>query len=100
MSEKQVKLGGEPVTQLNELECVGDYVYANVWQTDRIVKIDKKSGRVVSDIDASNLFLTAERPTDPNAVLNGIAYNPDSETFSLTGKLWPNLFEVKFVDSN
>ena len=98
VSEKQVRLGGEPVTQLNELECVGDYVYANVWQTDRIVKIDKESGRVVSDIDASALFPAAERPADPNAVLNGIAYNPDTDTFYLTGKLWPRLFEVKFVD--
>ncbi len=97
-SEKQVKLGGEPVTQLNELECVGDFVYANVWQTDRIVKIDKKSGRVVSDIDASTLFPAAERPADPNAVLNGIAFNPDTDTFYLTGKLWPKLFEVRFVD--
>ena len=69
------------MTELNELECVGDYVYANVWQTDRIVKIDKKSGRVVSDIDASNLFPPAERPADPNAVLNGIAYNPTVTRF-------------------
>ncbi len=99
VSEKQVKLGGEPVTQLNELECVGDFVYANVWQTDRIVKIDKESGRVVSDIDASALFPAAERPADPNAVLNGIAYNPDTDTFYLTGKLWPRLFEVRFVDN-
>ena len=99
VSEKQVRLGSEPVTQLNELECVGDFVYANVWQTDRIVKIDKESGRVVSDIDASALFPAAERPADPNAVLNGIAYNPDTDTFYLTGKLWPRLFEVRFVDN-
>ena len=99
VSEKQVRLGSEPVTQLNELECVGDYVYANVWQTDQIVKIDKESGRVVSDIDASALFPAAERPADPNAVLNGIAYNPDTDTFYLTGKLWPRLFEVRFVDN-
>ena len=100
LSEKRVTLDNEPVTQLNELECVGEHVYANVWQTDRIVKIDKKSGRVVSNIDASDLFPIAERPADPNAVLNGIAYNPDTDTFYLTGKLWPKLFEVRFVDSD
>ena len=92
-----VKLNGEAVRNLNELECVGDYVYANVWQTDTIVKIDKKSGRVVSEIDAGSLFPAGERPSDPNAVLNGIAYNPESETFYLTGKLWPTLFEVRFT---
>ena len=93
-----VKLNGAALKNLNELECVGDYVYANVWQTDTIVKIDKASGRVVSEIDAASLFPAGERPADPNAVLNGIAYNPESETFYLTGKLWPTLFEVRFTD--
>lgn len=93
-----VTLSGESVNNLNELECVGEHVYANVWQTDRIVKIDKASGRVVSEIDASGLFPASERPSDPNAVLNGVAYNPESETFYLTGKLWPSLFEVRFTE--
>jgi glutaminyl-peptide cyclotransferase len=87
------------VNNLNELECVGDYVYANVWQTDLIVKIDKKTGRVVTEINAASLLSPAERAGfDPNAVLNGIAYNPASDTFYLTGKLWPKLFEVKFIE--
>ena len=89
---------GEPVTRLNELECVGDSIYANIWLTDTIVEIDKGSGRVTAEIDASTLLTPGERAALPNdAVLNGIAYNPDSETFYLTGKLWPTLFEVRLV---
>ena len=94
--EAQVTLRGEPVERLNELECVGEHVYANVWQTDTIVKIDKNSGKVVGKVDASGLL--GDAPTNPDAVLNGIAYNPETETFYVTGKLWPELFEVRFVE--
>ena len=88
----EVKLNGEPVEMLNELECVGGSVYANIWQTDTIVKI-ADDGRVTQEIDASRLLSAEERAQlDPNAVLNGIAYDPETETFYLTGKLWPKLF--------
>jgi glutamine cyclotransferase len=78
---------------LNELECVGDQIYANVWKTSRILRIEK-SGRVSAVIDASNLPVS--RPDDPDAVLNGIAYLPATRRFLLTGKLWPSMFEVTF----
>jgi glutaminyl-peptide cyclotransferase len=94
--EIQVKLNGQAVEMLNELECVDGFIYANVWQTDRIVKIDKTSGFVVTDIDASTLLSAEERQGAD--VLNGIAYNPETQAFFLTGKLWPKLFEVKFVE--
>jgi glutaminyl-peptide cyclotransferase len=84
-----------PVRNLNELECVGDRVYANVWQTDLIVEIDARSGRVRSVVDASRLLSAEER--DGTDVLNGIAFVPERGTFLLTGKLWPRLFEVRFV---
>ena len=94
----QVTDEGEPLTRLNELECVGDDIYANVWQTDTIVRIDKRSGRVRARIDASDLLSQEERVALPaDAVLNGIAYDPVSERFWLTGKLWPELFEVEFA---
>ena len=96
--EIAVTQGGAPVTELNELECVGGDVYANVWRTDRIVRIDKESGEVVADIDASGLLSAEERQAlEPNAVLNGIAYNPGDDTFFITGKLWPEVFKVRFV---
>lgn len=93
-----VQLGGEPVEMLNELECVGESVYANIWQEDTIVKI-AEDGRVVQEIDAANLLSAGERAQlGPNAVLNGIAYNPETETFFLTGKLWPKVLEVRFSE--
>jgi glutamine cyclotransferase len=94
----EVTLLGVPIVKLNELECVEDDVYANVWETDRIVRIDKATGEVNALIDASNLLSPEERAQMSNgAVLNGIAYNPDDDTFLLTGKLWPSMFEVRFV---
>jgi glutaminyl-peptide cyclotransferase len=91
-----VTLDGKPVDMLNELECVDGAVYANVWRTDTIMRIDPASGEVTADIDASGLLPTDER-RDPEAVLNGIAYDPVAGTFLLTGKLWPAMFEVRFV---
>jgi glutaminyl-peptide cyclotransferase len=99
IGQMQVNYKGKPVTQLNELECVGEFVYANIWQTDNIVKINKKTGNVVSTIDAGNLLSSEERSSlAQGGVLNGIAYNPEADTFYITGKLWPKLFEVKFVE--
>ena len=89
----QVRLRGQPLSNLNELECVGDVVYANVWQQDVIVRIDPRSGRVTDYIDATGL-LPDRRGTD---VLNGIAWNGETETFYITGKWWPTMFEVRFV---
>jgi glutaminyl-peptide cyclotransferase len=88
---------GRPLPRLNELECVGDSVYANIWQTDEIVRIDPRSGQVLAVIDASGLMPPAERRAHAADVLNGIAYDAASETFLLTGKLWPTIFEVRFV---
>lgn len=86
-----------PASLLNELECVDDYIYANAWNTDYIFQIDKFTGDIVAAIDASSLLTEAEKAAlDPGSVLNGIAYNPESQTFYLTGKKWNKLFEVVF----
>ena len=85
-------------SQLNELECVGDVVYANVWQTDEILRIDSKTGAVTGLIDASGLLATdQEAGVD---VLNGIAAIPGTDEFLVTGKLWPVMFRVKFVSTH
>ncbi|MEO5839959.1 MAG: glutaminyl-peptide cyclotransferase [Acidimicrobiales bacterium] len=86
---------GTPVTQLNELECVDGQVYANIWQTDTIVRIDPATGKVTAVIDASGLLTAVE--TKGVDVLNGIAYDPATKTFLLTGKYWPTIFEVRFI---
>ncbi len=89
-----VTLDGAPLPRLNELECVDGWVYANVWGTDWIVRIEPASGVVRTVIDASGLLPAAERVrTD---VLNGIAFDPERRLFLLTGKLWPSLFAVEF----
>lgn len=90
-----VDLGGEPVTNINELECVDGFIYANVWQSTDIIKINPATGEVVSVVDASGLENTSE--PDPDNVLNGIAYREDTDTFFLSGKRWNDLYEVRFV---
>ena len=90
----RVTQDGAPVERLNELECVGAYVYANVWTTDTIVKIDAASGRVTARIDAAGLLGPMDRVGVD--VLNGIAHDPSDGTFLITGKLWPRLFRVRF----
>jgi glutamine cyclotransferase len=87
-------LEGNPVTQLNELECVDGAVWANIWQTDGIVRIDPRDGRVTAVVDASGLLTADERAAAD--VLNGIAWMPESGHFLITGKNWPWLFEVVF----
>jgi glutaminyl-peptide cyclotransferase len=95
----QVTRDGAPVERLNELECVGDHVYANIWQTDTIVRIQSATGYVDAVVDAAGLLDADVRAgLDAGAVLNGIAYNPETDTFYVTGKLWPSLFEVRLTD--
>ncbi|HEX8285115.1 MAG TPA: glutaminyl-peptide cyclotransferase [Pyrinomonadaceae bacterium] len=85
---------GLPVEQLNELEYVRGEVYANVWHQNRVARIDPRSGRVVGWIDLTGLLRPGET-TDPEAVLNGIAYDERGDRLFVTGKLWPKLFEVR-----
>jgi glutaminyl-peptide cyclotransferase len=91
----EVRLDGRPVRHLNELELAGGLIYANVWQTDRIVAIDPSSGEVRRTIDARGLLGRTERWRAD--VLNGIAHDASTGEFFLTGKLWPWLFQVRFV---
>lgn len=99
ISTLAVRRAGEPVTQLNELECVDGKVYANRWLTDEIVVIDAATGAVTATIDGSPLRRLAG-PLPGDAWLNGITYLPESGTFLLTGKLWPSYFEVRFVPAS
>jgi glutaminyl-peptide cyclotransferase len=94
----RVTAEGKPVTQLNELEVVDGEIYANVWGTDVIARIDPASGNVVGWIDLTGLLPPAQRGTaSPDAVLNGIAYDDKHHRLYVTGKLWPKLFEIELV---
>jgi glutaminyl-peptide cyclotransferase len=85
---------GRPVLNLNELEWVKGEVLANIWQTPRIARIDPRTGRVRAWIDLSNLP-EAQQRTDPDAVLNGIAYDREHDRLFVTGKDWPHLYEIR-----
>ena len=91
-----VKDRGQPVTQLNELEYIHGQIYANVWHTDRIARISPSTGQVLGWINLAGLLAPGE-VSDPEAVLNGIAYDPVHDRLFVTGKLWPKLFEIKVI---
>lgn len=84
---------GRPVSNLNELEFVNGEIFANIYQTDRIARIDPASGRVTGWIDLAGLLAPADRAGVD--VLNGIAYDAAGDRLFVTGKLWPRLFEIR-----
>jgi glutaminyl-peptide cyclotransferase len=85
------------VSKLNELEFVHGFIWANIYGKPIIVKIDSKTGKVLAQLDLRNIFPKGI-PDSYDYVLNGIAYKPDSDTFYVTGKLWPVLYEIKILD--
>lgn len=91
----QVTFEGRPLPNVNELEWVKGEVYANVWQTHWIVRIDPKTGYVAGLIDLTGLLSPAERVEGPDGVLNGIAYDAKLDRLFVTGKNWPKLFEIR-----
>jgi glutaminyl-peptide cyclotransferase len=86
--------GATPVDQLNELEFVDGQIFANVWHSNRIARISLRTGNVVGWIDLTGLLSPIYR-LEPEAVLNGIAYDPIRKRLFVTGKLWPSIFEIR-----
>ncbi|PWK86821.1 glutaminyl-peptide cyclotransferase [Fulvimonas soli] len=94
----RVTADGQPLANLNELEWVKGELYANVWLTDRIARIDPKSGRVTAWIDLAGLAPKPDETADPtNDVLNGIAYDAARDRLFVTGKRWPKIYEIELV---
>lgn len=93
----QVTAEGRPIARLNELEVVDGQIFANVWGTDVIARIDPDSGNVVGWIDLTGLLPGAQRSDNIDAVLNGIAWDGKQRRLFVTGKLWPKLFEIELV---
>ena len=91
----------KPLQNINELEFVNDQLFANVWMKDRIAVIDYEKGEVVRWIDFSILLkwvkIEGDSYVHTNAVLNGIAYNPTTNSLFITGKLWNRLFEIELL---
>lgn len=86
--------GQEPLTELNELEYIHGEIYANIWKTDRIVRIDPRTGHINAWIDLAGLR-PQETMTNGENVLNGIAYDPQGDHLYVTGKRWPKVFEIR-----
>lgn len=91
-----VRFQGEEITQVNELEYIRGEVFANIWQTDSIARIDPTDGRVTGWIDLTGLLPPEERTPDTN-VLNGIAYDAEQERLFVTGKRWPKLYQIRLI---
>jgi glutamine cyclotransferase len=97
LSRIQVRDGSRPVADLNELEYIEGEIWANVWQTERVARIDPRSGQVNSWVDFTGLLKPADR-TPETDVLNGIAYDAQRKRIFVTGKRWPKLFQIQVVE--
>lgn len=86
-----------PVSNINELELINGFIYANQWQTNYILKIDPSSGKVVGRLNLDSLVQQAKNQYPGAEVLNGIAYDSTSGKVYVTGKLWPSIYEIKFA---
>jgi len=91
----QIRLNGQPLRNLNELECANGKLYANIWYENAIAEIDLNSGTVTRLIDCSGI-VTAEMPASQECVLNGIAYREKDSLLYITGKKWAHIYLVKF----
>jgi glutamine cyclotransferase len=91
----EVTVDGKPLRNVNELEWVKGEIYANVWQTNWIVRIDPGSGRVVGAINLTGLLKPEDIVPGQTDVLNGIAYDAKHDRLFVTGKNWPKLFEIR-----
>ena len=87
--------GDKPIDRLNELEYIDGEVWSNVWYEDRIARIAPATGKVVGWVDLSQLYPASARPSE--AVLNGIAYDAAAKKLYVTGKDWPQIYEIEVV---
>jgi len=93
----KVTENGLPRDSLNELEFIKGFIYANIWQNNSIIKIDPANGKVVGKIDLSSLTFEARNKNPRADVLNGIAYDSITDKIYVTGKMWPNIYELNFT---
>ena len=89
-----------PITNLNELEYINGKIYANIYLSDGVVAIDPQTGKVLEEIDASELTRLVLPQLEAGEVLNGIAYKETDNRIYMTGKNWPSMFQVEFVKTD
>jgi glutamine cyclotransferase len=90
----RVTMNGNAIQEINELEFIEGEIWANVWQTDLILRIDPSTGQVTSFLDLKGILAPSDR-TGREDVLNGIAYDSQGKRVFVTGKLWPRIFEIR-----
>lgn len=91
-----ITYNGSSALYANELEFINGFIYANVWTTNYIAKIDPSDGKIVGLIDLTSLFLKARKENPQSEATNGIAYHSKKDRVFVTGKFWPYIFEIKF----
>jgi glutamine cyclotransferase len=91
----EVKRGDTAQNSLNELEYIKGFIYANIYQTNQIVKINPENGEILGVLDLSNIVAQTREKQDDIAELNGIAYRASTDTVFITGKLWPSVYEIQ-----
>lgn len=95
-----VTANGQPVEKLNELEWIDGEIYANIWETDRIARINPITGHITAWIDLTSLLQNHGTVTDRSSDLNGIAYDKEADRLFVTGKYWSHLFEITLTPPN
>jgi glutamine cyclotransferase len=91
-----VTFNGSSALYMNELEFINGYLYANIWTTNNIAKIDPATGIIVGIIDLSSLFYEAKKTYSLSEATNGIAYDSSKDRIFVTGKFWPTIYQIKF----
>ncbi len=91
-----VTFNGRSALYMNELEYINGYIYANIWTTTNIAKIDPESGKIVGVIDLSSLYAEAAKKYPGAESANGIAYDKSTDRILVTGKFWPLIYQIKF----
>lgn len=86
---------GTPIKNINELEYVDGFIFANIWLTNKIIKIDAKTGKIVDEFDFSKIAEKQKSEFPDSLEMNGIAYNPQKKTFWITGKFWGKVYEIE-----
>ena len=97
VSKIEVYDNEKKIDSLNELEFINGEIWANIWMTDLIARIDPISGKVLAYVDLKGILPESERKADTD-VLNGIAYDKEGDRIFVTGKKWPKLYEIKIID--
>jgi glutamine cyclotransferase len=92
----EVTSADKKIKNINELEYHAGFIYANIWQTDYIIKINAESGKVESYLNLKGILKTDYQGKID--VLNGIAYDPEKNNFLVTGKLWPKIYRIKIIE--